>query len=72
MFTLYNRQVKWIENNVYIHVESGVLCVKCLEFKVHIYVGHFDCCEKKKNQVGIVVLSGKLGVSRAVAYRGGV
>lgn len=33
-------------DEVYIHVLSNVLWVKCLQFKVHMHVVHFDCCEK--------------------------
>jgi len=29
------------------HIVSDVLWVKCFEFKVHMYVVHFDWCEKK-------------------------
>ena len=49
---------------IYIHVLSDVLWVKCLEFKVHMCVVYFDCCEK--NQVGIAVF---IGVFQACSWR---
>ena len=51
-------------DKVCIRVVRDVLQAKCLEFEVHIYVVHFVWGEKK-NQVGLVVLSWKLGVPRA-------
>ena len=33
-------------DKVYMHVVSDALCVKYLEFKVHMHVVHFDCYEK--------------------------
>ena len=51
------------------HFVHDVTQAKCLEFKIHIYIYIYIClytsCEVKKPQVGLEVLSGKLGISRA-------